>query len=323
MTVVFSTVRLLRLVVLTLLLSVSQGAFAQSSPRPPADAWATNYVQFPAGVATNQIFLTGFEKLQADAIAGKLKIVWPVAVNTNSTVTLWVSADEAGHWPARDWQPYAMRPRATLWESAVPIDNVDIPIFYFIAVKTGTEPQRYSLMRVCHPRLAGLEEPSRIFWPFLEGFEEDTSSWSVVTDAAEPVPIQIDPLAKHGKAALLATLPAGKRSITVATTCVRGWQIEQNFANGLRLWVRTREGTGKLRFTLFSNASTPKQALSIFPEDITVKNQWQLIELPFKSFPKLILDDLDLFTIEFIGVGPMDFLVDSLEYTGRWKPSGN
>ena len=293
-------------------------AAAQTNP-PPADAWATNFVQFPSAIDTNQIRLTGFETLRAEVNAGRLKILWSLQQpDTNVGVIVVASADEPGHWPVRDWRSYPMSLRGTNWETSVPVDDVDVPLVYFVRMSTATATN-VSLMRVCNPRAAGLEEPSRIFWPFLEGFETGTEGWSLLANQPGFASMQTDATAKNGHAALRVSLLPNKRSVTVATTRVRGWQILQNGATGLRVWLRTREGTGRARFTLFANAFNTNQIISISSIEAKLDKRWQKIELPFTSFPKLPLGSVDWFTIEFIGVGPRDFLIDDLQLLGRWK----
>ncbi len=284
-----------------------------------ADTWITNFVQFPAGVNTNLIDHGTFQSLRAEANAGRLKVFWsPQSVNTNASVTVVASADELGHWPVRDWCSYAMTWKGDYWETKVPVDDVDLPLVYFVKVSAGTATN-LSPMRICLPRTAGLEEPSRIFWPFLEGFEMGMEGWSLLTAAPEIVELKIDPTPKNGHSALCVSLPSGKHSVTVATTRIRGWQIQQNLATGIRVWLCASKGTGRARFTLFANAFTTNQVLSVSSVQPKLDQHWQKIDLPFASFPKLPLASVDWFTIEFIGAGPRDFLIDDLQFLGPWK----
>jgi hypothetical protein len=309
--------QLLRAGVLCCCLSLE--AASQTNPPPPADVWVTNHVQLPAGLNTNLVLRTGFETLQAEVNVGRLKILWsPRPLNTNASVTLVASADDLSHRRVRDWSFYPMNLQGNHWAARLPVDDVDVPVVYLLRTIYAGETN-LSPMRVCFPRMAGLEEPSRIFWPFLEGFEMGAESWSLLASQAEPASLTIDPTAKNGHAALRVSLPAGKRSVTVATTRVRGWQIQQNLATGLRLWLRTREGTGRVRFTLFANAFEPNQMFSMSSIESKLDHQWKKIELPFASFPKLPLGGVDWFTIEFIGTGPREFLIDDLQLLGRWK----
>ncbi|MBI3852910.1 MAG: hypothetical protein HY298_21865 [Verrucomicrobia bacterium] len=307
--------------ILSLLLSCSWltvQSEAQTNP-PPADVWLSNFVQFPSVVDTNRIRLSGFEKLRAEVNAGRLKVLWsPPQLNTNVSVVAQASEDEPGHWPVRDWHSYPMSLRGTNWEASVPVCDVDVPVVYFVEMRTASS-NNVSPMRLCRPRAAGLEEPSRVFWPFLEGFETGTDGWSSLASAPDSPSLKTDPTSKNGLAALRVSLPAGKRSVTVATTRVRGWQILQNGATGLRLWLRMREGIGHARFTLFANAFATNQVVSVSSIEAKLNNRWQKVELPFTSFPTLPLANVDWFTIEFIGTGPRDFLIDDLQLLGPWK----
>ncbi|HYV26491.1 MAG TPA: hypothetical protein VFA77_03100, partial [Candidatus Eisenbacteria bacterium] len=150
------------------------------TPRPPADQWVTNFVHFPSTVATNEVRLKGFETLQTEAVARRLKITWqPERVDTNFNVVVFISTDGIGHWPARDWHAYPMSARGGKWETSVPADSLDTPMVYFLR-SASSATTNYSLMRIVRPRIAGLTEPSRPFWPFLEGFEDSIESWHVV-----------------------------------------------------------------------------------------------------------------------------------------------
>lgn len=173
-------------------------------------------------------------------------------------------------------------------------------------------------MRLCRPRAAGLEEPSRIFWSFLEGFEQDMESWRLLTTDAGAPPLKTDPTAHNGRAALAVTLPVGKHSVTVATTRVRGWQVQQHGATGLRLWLRAREGAARAQFTLLAQAFTTNQVVAVWPRDVQLTAQWQQVDLPFGLVPQVPLAAVDLFAIEFIGEGPREFLVDDLQLLGPW-----
>jgi hypothetical protein len=171
-------------------------------------------------------------------------------------------------------------------------------------------------MRLARPRALGLEEPTRIFWPFLEGFEEGLESWRLLSGGAAE--LKTGTPVKNGKAALVAAVPAGKKSVAVATTRVRGWFAEEHGARGLSVWLRAREGTGHARFTLMAQAFTTNQVVAVRAGDVPLTAQWQRVELPFSSFPKIPRLGLDLFTIEFIADGPREFLVDDLQLLGRW-----
>lgn len=282
-----------------------------------ADTWITNSVRFPPFVETNSIRLTGFESLKAEALAGKLKVCWsPAASGEGARAIAVASFDAPGHWPARDWRRFPMQARGNRWEAALPVEDLDVPVVYFIEAK---EPQgaKFSLMRVCQPRLLGLEMPSRIPWPFLEGFEQGAESWHLVSDDTSFPPLTVSAEAHDGHGALSVKLPADKRSVTVATPRLRGWQIRHHFATGLSLWLRAHHGAAKARFTLFANARTERQVASVCRDEIELATEWRQVRLLFQQFPQLPPADVDLLAIEFIGVGPGEFLVDDLELIGR------
>ncbi len=274
------------------------------------DLWLTNHYDYPSFTGTNVVRSEIFGALHAEALAGKLKISWP-SKTAPVGLTLVASADDPGHWPARDWRSSPMQPHGESWEAFVPVDSLDVPVIYFVRAGTNISP-----MRLARPRALGLEEPTRIFWPFLEGFEEGLESWRLLTPGAAE--LKTGTPVKNGKAALVAAVPAGKKSVAVATTRVRGWFAEEHGARGLSVWLRAREGTGHARFTLMAQAFTTNQVVAVRAGDVPLTAQWQRVELPFSSFPKIPRLGLDLFTIEFIADGPREFLVDDLQLLGRW-----
>jgi hypothetical protein len=301
---------------LLLMAASNDAVVAQNAAnRPPADSWVTNFVQFPAFVATNQLRASGFESLQAEAIAGKLKVTWRVApTNPMSSATLFASAEDPGHWLARDWRAYPMSQRGGQWEAFLPVDSVDVPLAYFVQA-SATAQTSFSLMRICRPRGTGLEEPSRIFSPFLEGFEETLESWR----APGGTELRAGGAAKNGKAALLVKLPEGKSFQTIATTRVRGWQVEERGVTGVRLWLRAQSGAGRARFTFLANAYATNQIVGVHSLEAALDDQWQRVDLLFAGLPKFPIGELDLFSIEFLGDTAREFLVDDLSLLGRWK----
>ena len=131
--------RVLLWLLLGLAWPVVRSGLHAAPPAPPADQWITNFVQFPPRGATNTLRHVGFETLHAEAIAGKLKLSWQnPALTTNAVVTALASADEPGHWPVRDWRAFPMTLRGAQWETAVPIDNIDVPLVYFVRAVTAT-----------------------------------------------------------------------------------------------------------------------------------------------------------------------------------------
>jgi hypothetical protein len=305
----------------TLLFFLSFAARATTgSDRPPADLWLTNKVVYPPGFLQIPVVANAFPNLRAEAIAGNLKVLWqPVQADTNATVTLWTSAEELGHWRARDWRPHPMDLQGGTWQTTVPVETLDVPVVYFVHSSARSDTN-LSPMRLCQPRAVGLEAPTTLFWPFLEGFEQGFYSWRLVTTLTNMPPLRTSPLAKNGYAALAVSLPEGRRSVTIGTTRVRGWQIEQHNVTGVRLWLRTRQGAGAAKFALHANAFTTNQVVAVFPTAVPLHDQWQGVDLPFNSFPKLPLHDVDWFTIELVAPGPCEFLLDDLQYLGRWRP---
>lgn len=297
------------------------------------DQWLGGLVQYPAGIPASLVESNRFAGLRAEAIAGRFKIVCPAESLASSTrMVVYASADEPGHWRARDWQAYPAVRRGNLWDATVPVDDLDVPLIYFAVVEAPAVlpksdasspaafvPSIISPLRIVKPRAAGLEEPSSVFEPYLEGFEEGFSSWRMLGADADAVPLRADAAARTGRAALCATVPAGKRSVTIATTCVRGRHLAQHQANGLRIYLRTRQGEGRARFTLQANAFAPNQVIATWPRETNLTEQWQKVDLFFHELPRMPLPAVDLLVIELIGRGPCEFLVDDVQLLGSWR----
>jgi hypothetical protein len=174
-------------------------------------------------------------------------------------------------------------------------------------------------MRVCIPRDAGLETPSRLFWPFLEGFEEGLESWTLLDPDPDTPELAVSPESKSGKNALMvARGPDQKRSTTIGTTRLRGSKIVSVEANGVTLWMRTLRGQGRARFTLYSNAFATNQVASTLPNDIPLSPKWKKVDLLFASFGKVPLGKVDYFAIEFIADDAPGFLLDDMQLLGPW-----
>jgi hypothetical protein len=173
-------------------------------------------------------------------------------------------------------------------------------------------------MRICHPREAGMDAPSRLFWPFVEGFEHGTQGWRLVDKSSSAASLGTDSVAKSGYCSLKVSIPRGQHSATLASTRFRGWLIEEKEATGFRLWLRTKSGTGDALFTLHSDAFTTNQISSPCVSQVTISNQWQHADLFFEQFPALPVGDIDWLTIEFRGKGPIDFLLDDVQLLGPW-----
>ncbi len=294
-------------------LSVSvraQTADAPNAPAPPADAWITNAVQYPAPFQNTQVAASSYRDLHAEVLVGQLKILCPVAATpAGGGLRLHASIDAPGHWRVRDWRTYPMVRHGPQWEVALPVFDLDLPVVYFVSVPVARGAV-LSSMRICHPRGLGMRVPTRLFWSFLEGFEEDLDSWRGLSPEAPP--LHTDPEAHTGHAALAVEIPYDKHSVTVATTRLRGWHLWKLNCRGLQMWLRAKEGTGRVRLSLLANAFTTNQVISVLPREIPLSNQWVNVSVRFSEFPPLPRSTVDLLAIEFIAQGPREFLMDDL-----------
>jgi hypothetical protein len=260
-----------------------------------------------------------FSDLHAEVVAEKLVVFWtPDAAAPTGSVVVHASAADLAHWPTRDWRSYPMTRIDMRWQTALPVEDPDVPLVYFVAA-AGSGVTNGSATRGVLPRAAGLEEPTRPFWPFLEGFEQGCDSWRVVSGGSRSASLRTNSAARTGNFALSVTIPAGQRSVTVATTRLRGWQARAEDATGLRVWLKTREGTGRARCSLLANAGATNQSIAPWPNDLTLTDRWRKLELSFNALPGLPLGAVDLFAIEFIADGPREFLIDDLQLLGPWK----
>lgn len=287
--------------------------------QPSPEVWLTNSVQFPPSISTNAVQAKRFDNLHAEALAGTMKVRWTPTIDDPAVgAVLRFSAGERGHWPARDWRSCPMARRGAAWETTVPVDSLDEPLIYFaqafVAGQTNVSP-----MRLCRPRRLGLEQPTRIFWPFVEGFEESLEGWRWLAGGPEDGRILTSGPARNGKFALAVTISPGKSSVTIGTTRLRGWYLLEHGASGISLWMKTREGVGAVRFTLMANAFATNQAVAIRLATVPIQAEWRCVELPLRSFPRLALAELDFFAIEFLGASGREFLIDDLQMLGRWK----
>ncbi len=289
----------------------------------PADALVVGAVPYPFGLLTNSITPAIFESLRAEYLVEQIKAKWqPASAVAQTPVALHYSADAPGHWPARDWRTVPMTLRGPVWEAIFPVEELDVPFVYFVSVGAGA-PALLSPMRVVLPRALGMEKPSRVFWPFLDGFEEGISGWAIESPAAGDPSLKHSRLAHDGNAALAVALPVGTRSVTVGTPRVRGWHYSHQLATGLRVWLRAPGGSGRARFALHAHAGTPQAAVTISTIEATLTDKWQRVDLSFSSFPKFSGVGTDWFSIEFSGTGAQEFLVDDLRLLGRWKLPGD
>ncbi len=309
---------------LSLIAALLLGAItAQAQSKPAADAWVSDAALYPQGLATNAFRSDLFTTLHAEHLVEQLKVRWqPAAPADSPRVVLHFSADAPGHWPARDWRTLPMTQRGMVWEATLPVDELDVPLVYFLS--DGAEsPALLSPMRVASPRLAGMEKPSRIFWPFLDGFEEGLAGWKISSPSVAGPPLKLSASAHDGNASLAVSLPAGQRTIVVSTTHVRGWHYSHQFATGLRVWLRAPGGTGQVRFTLHAHAHTINAVAVVSTVEAAVDDRWRKVDLSFSSFPNFPVVNADLFSIEFTGEGPREFLVDDLRLLGRWRLAGD
>ena len=310
-----------RLAIAAILLLCAASVFAQ--PKVAADAWVAGAVVFPRGLATNALQPDAFAALRTEHLAEQLKVRWhPASPPAQPRVLLHFSADAPGHWPARDWRTLPLTQRGMVWEATLPVEELDVPLVYFVSDGSPT-PALLSPMRVVSPRLAGMEKPSRIFWPFLDGFEEGVASWELSSAPATIPQLKTSQDAHDGNAALSVTLPAGQRSVTVSTTRVRGWHYSLQLATGLRVWLRAPGGSGRARFTLHANAGTTNAVAVVSTIEAVLDDKWRKVDLSFSSFPNFPVVSTDLFSIEFSGEGSREFLVDDLRLLGRWKLPGD
>lgn len=309
--------------VLSALVGLLLAVMAQAQTRPAADAWVADTVRYPSGLATNTLNQEAFASLHAEHLAEQLKVRWqPATPPPQPRLTLHFSADAPGHWPARDWRTLPLTQRGAVWEATLPVDDLDVPLVYFVS-DGNPAPGLLSPMRVVSPRRAGMEKPSRVFWPFLDGFEEGTSGWELSAVRAGAPALKTSPNAHDGNAALSVKLPAGQRTVTIGTARVRGWHYSHQLATGLRVWLRTPGGTGRARFTLHANHGATNAVAVASTIEATLDDKWRKVDLSFSSFPNLPVVGTDWFSIEFSGDGAREFLVDDLRLLGRWKLSGD
>jgi hypothetical protein len=294
-------------------------SLSAAETNPPPEIWLTNEVHYPSALPPGILQTDRFQTLRVVFLAETFKIVWtPPANDQAARVLLKFSADNLGHWPARDWRSRPMERRGPDWETEVPVDSLDVPLVYYLEVMTD-QGTNVSPMRLGRPRLLGLEQPTRVFWPFLEGFEEGLESWRWVAGGPDDGRLQTTNISRNGKAALVVTIPPGKAAVTIGTTRLRGWHMLEHGATGVSLWIRTREGKGQAQFTLLANAFTTNQVVALRPGEIAIQATWQQVDLPFGSFGKIPIADLDFFSIELRGIPGTEILLDDLQMLGRWQ----
>lgn len=279
---------------------------------PESDRWLTNVGARPERFNGAAVITNEFATLRAEVVAGALQVKCAGSDSLNELQVIH-SADAPGHWPARDWRTLAMRRAGPGWLVEIPVDSPDVPQIYFVAARVNGRAA-VSPMRLAHPRGLGMERPSRLFWAFVEGFEQELEGWRVSGDL-----LRTKVLARSGRAALAVRVPVGRKSVSVETTRLRGWFIQEHGAEGVGLWLRTSGGSGRALFTLAANAFSTNQVTSRRVEAVTVSTNWAKARLTFESFPKAPLVDLDLFTLEFVAKPGTELLIDDVHLIGRWR----
>lgn len=301
----------MRLVIITILI-LAVTAVQALEPAADSDLWLSNAPPLPKAFTTAQPSTNTFKLLRAEAIAGQLRVTWPASTPADSA---WVvaSADAPGHWPARDWRIFSLKRSSTNWHTELPVDNLETPLIYFV-VASNAATTVASPMRVARPGALGLEVPTRIFWPFIEGFEQGMQGWQSLPEDL----IRTDTTARSGRTSLAVKVPRGERSVTLMTTRLRGWFMQEHRATGIEVWLRTRGGKGTAVFDLHANAFSTNQIVAR-AEAVRLGEEWKRIELPWKSLPKFSLGDMDLLSIELTGDPGTEFLLDDLQLLGRWS----
>lgn len=292
----------------------------QSGPAETSggDAWLLPPGVYPPGLLPALVQSNLFAGLRAEAVAGRIQVVWmPNSSSAPTQVVLRASTSGPGHWPARDWRSYPMSLHGTQWSASLPVEDIDEPILYFVR-SAGAGGAALSPIRILSPGAAGLDAPTP-FWPFLEGFEGGLESWRLFSDNEILPPLEISPSAKSGRASLRVRVPAGRRSVTLATTRLRGWSLERRQATGVCLWLRTAEGSGRARFSMLAHAFTTNQTSRVWPTDVALDDRWRRVDLYFAEVPPGPLRAIDLFCIECIADGEREFLLDDLQLLGPWN----
>lgn len=278
------------------------------------EEWLTNAAVYPKDFALTRINHDDSSSLRSDVIAGQWKCYWtPPNLDTNSSPRLMVSAEFPGHWPARDWRSHPMQLRGRHWEGTIPVEDLDVPVIYFLQWKTAVT-NHISPIRISHPQKAGMEIPTRLFWPFIEGFEEGSDGWQVLGTASGQITTSSE--SKTGKGALQLNLPGNKRSVVAGTTRIRGWKASRRGAKGISFWIKSSSGPGLVRMTLQSHAFTSNQTIFASTIAAPVTDTWQKVEFPFSSFPDLKLEEVDWATFEVVGAPGISFFIDDLHYLG-------
>jgi hypothetical protein len=283
----------------------------------PPDAWIDAPVHHPPPFDQISVRSNMFRTLHAEAVSGQLQIMWAdeSVTSTGTEIVLISSADPIGHWPARDWHAQPMHRHGAVWQANIILDGVDVPVGYFVVQRfTGTT--NLSPIRQCYPRSLGITEPSRLFWPFLEGFEQGLESWRCVSPGTE---LRTTQAARSGRNALELRISAKRQSVTVTTTRLRGWFAEEHGAIGVAFWARTMVGTGRLRCSFFANAFTTNQVVAQSINSFELTPKYQRFKLLFAEHPLFDVGELDLMSFEFTAAPEAELLIDDMYLVGRWR----
>ena len=81
-----------------------------------------------------------------------------------------------------------------------------------------------------------------------------------------------------------------------------------------------KSGTGTARFALHANAFSTNQFIARRVETVKVTEKWAAAALPFESFPKIALGEVDLFSVELTADAGAELLIDDVQLLGRWVP---
>jgi len=300
------------------------GSLAQSSSEQ-GDRWLTHAAPHPGVLAGAGLVSNRFSNLHLEVLDRRVLACWAPEAGAPEPGALSLQASVAAedHWPARDWRARPLQRSGRIWQAELPVEELDVPVLYYLR-EVRDHMTNVSPLRITLPRQLGLEEPTRVFWPLLEGFEEGFESWRILASSTGPVPLRAEPLqisstAKNGRGALLVSLAAGQTSVRVGTTRVRGWQLLREGATGLRLWVRTESGWGRVRCSLGAYAFTQAESFVPWTEEFPVTNSWQKLDLSFDRLAGVRWRGVDLFVLEFSASEPTRFLVDELQFLGPWK----
>jgi hypothetical protein len=73
------------------------------------------------------------------------------------------------------------------------------------------------------------------------------------------------------------------------------------------------------RLSVCASAFAPGQVLAAWPQEASLGEQWQKVDLFFEALPQAPLPAVDLFSIELIAAAPCEFLLDDLEFLVPWR----